>query len=97
MLSALVQEGAEAYLAILEALQGRPDASNTLATDQDLPKLAGTVLDSAAAVEQALSAQAVAAAPWWLPVQGATWLRPEGPCSDVRRDGRRAAPSPPPS
>ena len=62
MLSALVQEGAEAYLAILEALQGRPDASNTLATDQDLPKLAGTVLDSAAAVEQALSAQAVAAA-----------------------------------
>ena len=36
--------------------------------------------------------QAVAAAPWWLPVQGATWLHPEGPRSDVRKDGRRLHP-----
>ncbi|XP_014671225.1 PREDICTED: sulfatase-modifying factor 1-like [Priapulus caudatus] len=28
--------------------------------------------------------QAVAAAPWWLPVKGADWRHPEGPDSDVR-------------
>ena len=27
--------------------------------------------------------QSVAAAPWWLPVQGADWRHPEGPDSDV--------------
>ncbi|XP_048872781.1 formylglycine-generating enzyme isoform X1 [Brienomyrus brachyistius] len=27
--------------------------------------------------------QAVAAAPWWLPVQGADWRHPEGPDSDI--------------
>lgn len=28
--------------------------------------------------------QAVAAAPWWLPVKGANWKHPEGPDSDIR-------------
>ncbi|EDO49703.1 predicted protein [Nematostella vectensis] len=28
--------------------------------------------------------QAVAAAPWWLPVKGAYWRRPEGPDTDIR-------------
>ncbi len=35
-----------------------------------------------------LSPQMVQAAPWWLPVKGATWRHPEGPDSDVRRDDR---------
>jgi sulfatase modifying factor 1 len=31
--------------------------------------------------------QAVAAAPWWLPVDGATWRRPEGIGSDIQDRG----------
>eukprot|EP00658_Telonema_sp_P-2_P036260 TRINITY_DN26269_c0_g1_i2.p1 TRINITY_DN26269_c0_g1~~TRINITY_DN26269_c0_g1_i2.p1 ORF type:complete len:428 (-),score=78.06 TRINITY_DN26269_c0_g1_i2:377-1660(-) len=31
----------------------------------------------------AATTQAAAAAPWWLPVQGATWRRPEGPDSHI--------------
>ena len=27
--------------------------------------------------------QAVAAAPWWIPIKGATWRKPEGPDSNV--------------
>ena len=27
--------------------------------------------------------QAVAAAPWWLPVKGADWRHPRGPDSDI--------------
>ena len=33
--------------------------------------------------------QSVAAAPWWLPVQGADWRHPEGPGSDI--DGQWTA------
>ncbi|CAM9192226.1 unnamed protein product [Phaeothamnion confervicola] len=32
--------------------------------------------------------QAVASAPWWLPVEGASWRHPEGPRSNVLGDGR---------
>ncbi|CAN0037036.1 unnamed protein product, partial [Ectocarpus fasciculatus] len=32
--------------------------------------------------------QAVAGMEWWLPVEGAYWRRPEGPTTDVFRDGR---------
>lgn len=32
--------------------------------------------------------QAVAGMEWWLPVEGAHWRRPEGPKTDVFRDGR---------
>eukprot|EP00903_Cladosiphon_okamuranus_P014545 g13492.t1 len=32
--------------------------------------------------------QAVAGMEWWLPVEGAYWRRPEGPETDVFRDGR---------
>jgi sulfatase modifying factor 1 len=46
-------------------------------------------------VEQFLSAEtqakisnAVANAPWWLPVVGADWQHPEGPDSDIALDGR---------
>ena len=28
--------------------------------------------------------QAVANAPWWLPVEGAYWLHPEGPGTDIK-------------
>ena len=28
--------------------------------------------------------QAVKDAPWWLPVKGAYWAKPEGPDSDVK-------------
>lgn len=31
--------------------------------------------------------QAVAAAPWWLPVKGANWKHPEGPDSDIKGRG----------
>lgn len=34
------------------------------------------------------SSQAVAGMEWWLPVEGAYWRRPEGPKTDVFRDGR---------
>ena len=36
--------------------------------------------------------QAVAGMEWWLPVQGAYWRRPEGPKTDVFRDGRARHP-----
>ena len=31
--------------------------------------------------------QAVADAPWWLPVDGADWRHPEGPDSDIKSRG----------
>eukprot|EP00752_Nemacystus_decipiens_P003405 g3151.t1 len=37
--------------------------------------------------------QAVAGMEWWLPVEGAYWRRPEGPQTDVYRDGRRNHPA----
>ena len=36
--------------------------------------------------------QSVAAAPWWVAVEGATWLRPEGPRSSVIEDERLKQP-----
>lgn len=43
------------------------------------------VLDSAISEETKKGiTQAVAAAPWWLPVKGADWRRPEGPDSSIK-------------
>lgn len=43
------------------------------------------VLDSAISEETKRGiTQAVAAAPWWLPVKGANWRHPEGPDSSIR-------------
>ena len=35
----------------------------------------------------------VAAAPWWLPVDGADWRHPEGPDTDIEKDGRMSHPA----
>lgn len=44
------------------------------------------VLDSAISEETKRGiTQAVAAAPWWLPVKGANWRHPEGPDSSIHR------------
>ena len=37
--------------------------------------------------------QAVKDAPWWLPVKGAYWAKPEGPDSDIESDGRMDHPA----
>ena len=35
------------------------------------------------AVEKEKAKQAVAGAPWWIPIKGATWKVPEGPGSNI--------------
>ena len=34
---------------------------------------------------QSAITQAVAGSPWWLPVENADWLHPEGPDTDIRK------------
>ena len=57
------------------------DVLNTTKTDLELSKEANEKIT-----------QAVAAAPWWLPVKQSNWYRPEGPDSgsDVRTDAARS-------
>ena len=48
--------------------------------------------DFVAAADESHVMQSVAAAPWWVAVEGATWLRPEGPSSSVVGDDRLKQP-----
>ncbi|CAN0252620.1 unnamed protein product, partial [Hapterophycus canaliculatus] len=43
--------------------------------------------------QREIQQQAVAGMEWWLPVDGAYWRRPEGPQTDVFRDGRTNHPA----
>ena len=37
--------------------------------------------------EKQKAKSAVAGAPWWIPVKGATWRKPEGPGSNITKVG----------